>query len=119
MKNLYKNYTRRLSVHPDWKSAIMSMALMCTAFILIPAKGYAVNQHDPVITLELRNASIKEALRAIEKQTKYNFVINDNRIKAIQKTITISIKEKDIVALLNKILEGTDITFKIKKDIMR
>jgi TonB-linked SusC/RagA family outer membrane protein len=92
---------------------LLFLALMCKA--ASPVLAGDENQ-TPLIELDLRGASIKEALRQIEKQTRYNFVINENRLRQVNKTITLSVKEQDINTILGQILEGTYISYKIKKN---
>jgi TonB-dependent starch-binding outer membrane protein SusC len=114
MRNLYQSGTRKRPANAR------AVSMLCLALLLAgPMTVFGnshFNQYDPVITLELRDASIKDVLREIEKQTRYNFVINDHRLKDITKTISVSLKEQNIVAVLNTVLEGTDITYKIKKN---
>jgi TonB-linked SusC/RagA family outer membrane protein len=116
MKTLYLTYTRRLLALFRHLSTGFILTSFCVGILVAPLSSFGAKQRDPVITLELKDASIKEALREIERQTRYNFVINENRIKAVLKTITISIKEESIVSVLDQILKGTDITYKIRKN---
>jgi TonB-linked SusC/RagA family outer membrane protein len=94
----------------------MFMVIAVSAMLLSTSYAFASGQNDPVITLELKDASIKEALREIEKQTRYNFVINDNKIESVRKSITINIKDDDIKAILDLVLDGTKISYKIKRN---
>ncbi|HEY9047747.1 MAG TPA: SusC/RagA family TonB-linked outer membrane protein, partial [Ohtaekwangia sp.] len=74
-----------------------------------------VHQAAPVIELDLKDASLKMAIREIERQTDYHFVVNDSRLKTIKKNVTISIRSENIEEILALVLEGTNITYKIKK----
>src|SRR5687768_4507158 len=106
MRILYQQNRRR-----PWAIGLMFSGLVCV--ITMTSHGYTANARDfvtdqhalyaPVIELDLREATIKEALREIEKQTRYNFVINDSRLRLIQKKITLQIKSDDIEAILNHI----------------
>lgn len=67
------------------------------------------------IELSLKDVTLKEALREIERQTDYNFIINDSRLRYIDKNVTIDIKEESIERVLDIILDGTNITYRIRK----
>lgn len=114
MSNYYQYFARRLSVSFRTRFRVL-IILAVLPLLLYAGQTHAMNQSDPLITLDLRNATIKEALREIEKQTPYRFVINDNRISAVNKPITISIQHSDVQEILVQLLEGTGITYKIKR----
>lgn len=114
MRNLYLINLRRSH---GWCTMISKLLVFTTLIQLSAyATSFASNQGSPVIVLELKEATIKDALKAIEKQSRYNFVVNDNKIESVRKSITISIKGTDIRMILDQILEGTNITYKIKKN---
>src|SRR5690606_26635331 len=100
-----------------------SFRLVCSfsilsLFFFAPFTLHALEANqDPAIhyTLVLKNASLKEALREIEKSTPYSFVVSDSRLRKINKTINLSISNDDIVVVLDSILSGTNITYQIKK----
>jgi TonB-dependent starch-binding outer membrane protein SusC len=91
--------------------------LMCLLLLFLPKDMQANDAHQSttLIELNLKDASLKMALREIERQTDYHFVVNDSRLKTINKTVTITIKSEHIEEILNQILEGTNLTYKIRK----
>jgi TonB-dependent starch-binding outer membrane protein SusC len=68
------------------------------------------------IILDIKDAPLKRVLREIERQTDYHFVLNESRLNSLKKTVTISIKSESIEVVLNQILAGTSITYKIIKN---
>ena len=114
MSNYYQHFARRHPIPLCLKfQAIFTIAAISVMLFTGPAN--ATNQADPLISLDLNNATIKEALRQIEKQTSYRFVINDNRINAIRKPVTLSLQHSDIHFVLMHVLDGTGVTYKIRR----
>lgn len=102
---------------------MLSYAMLMTGLLLVPIAAlraadtsHITNQNAPLIELNLEGVTIKEALRQLERQTKYNFVINDNRIRSVQKTVTLSLKNENFFSALEKIFEGTGISYRIKRN---
>ena len=68
-----------------------------------------------VIELNLKNTPLKKALKEIERQTNYHFVVNDSQLQDIQKEVTIYIRSQNIEEVLSILLTGTNVTYRIKK----
>ncbi|HZH95978.1 MAG TPA: SusC/RagA family TonB-linked outer membrane protein, partial [Flavisolibacter sp.] len=64
------------------------------------------------VTLNLENASLKKAFKAIESQTDYRFVYTDDVLPRGQK-ITIRADEEFLATVLHRMLESTDLSFKL------
>jgi TonB-linked SusC/RagA family outer membrane protein len=96
----------------------MFVMLTLLLFMSMRTQGaiHKESQNAPLIELHLNGVSIKHALRQLERQTHYNFVINDNRLRSVRKTVTLTAKNEDMFSILNKILEGTNISYKIKNN---
>ena len=62
------------------------------------------------ITLNLKNVSIKDALKEIEKQSDFTFVYNDSKID-VNKTININVKDCSIEEVLDKFLIDNEIQY--------
>jgi TonB-linked SusC/RagA family outer membrane protein len=67
------------------------------------------------IQLSVTNEPLKNVLQEIEKQTSYTFVINHSRLTALNRNVTLTLKEDRIETVLSKVLEGTNITYTIRK----
>lgn len=68
-----------------------------------------------MIDLNLKDVSLRLALKEIEKQTQYHFVVNHSRIKSNQRLVSLTIKTENIQEVLDQLLEGTNITYTIKR----
>lgn len=117
MTNLYLNPKPKIRLNRTSRVVFMAafLSLLCSTVFATDTLNRR-NQNAPMIELNVEGVSIKEALRHIERQTRYNFVVNDNRLRDIQKTITLSLKNENMFAALEKILEGTGISYKIKRN---
>lgn len=64
------------------------------------------------LNLNLKNASAKEALSAIEKQTDYSFMYDDRKVDVNYRK-TINLKDVEIDEALNSIFKGKNIKYNI------
>ncbi|MBL0739680.1 SusC/RagA family TonB-linked outer membrane protein [Chryseolinea sp. Jin1] len=89
--------------------------------LLLPFLGWNVQARpgglpaSGMIELNLRNIPLKKALKEIERQTHYHFVVNDSQLQDIQKEVTITIRSENIEEVLSQLLMGTNVTYRIKK----
>lgn len=115
MKIMY-NRKNCKTIRPD--SCIrMQCILVILFFSMISSTGYAneTTQAPRVIELNLKDVSLKTALKEIEKQTRYHFVVNDSRLKSTWRMVSLTIKSDNIEEVLNQLLSGTNINYTIKK----
>ncbi len=75
----------------------------------IPLTGYTL---PPQIILDFQDELLEKVLKAIEKQSPYTFVFDNNAIDTKQR-ITVSVNEIHIQKVLDHILINTDIVYKI------
>jgi len=75
---------------------------------LLPAK-MAVAQS---VTINFSNTPLINVLKEIQKQTPYKFVYSNSLID-VNKNVTVKANKEDIVSVMNKLLSGMDITYKI------
>lgn len=66
------------------------------------------------LNLQLQDAKVTEVLDAIEKQSDFKFFYNDKTIET-DKTVTLDLKEGNIIEVLDEVFEGTEIQYKIEK----
>src|SRR5258708_18109706 len=64
------------------------------------------------ITLRLENATFRKAFKAIEKQTSFRFVYNEEVLPPDQK-VSISVQSQPVDDVMQKLLANTSLTFKI------
>src|SRR5258706_5822126 len=67
------------------------------------------------IELHLKDATLKQALREIERQTSYSFVLNESKFKYATRRVTLVMKANNIEQVLDTLLNGTNITYQILK----
>ncbi|HEY0740945.1 MAG TPA: TonB-dependent receptor [Chryseosolibacter sp.] len=116
MTNFYQNPKPKLALRRLSRPVLlMLLSLWCTTVFATDTLSRR-NQNAPMVELNLEGVSIKEALRQIERQTRFSFVVNDNRLRTVQKTVTLNVKNENVFSALEKILEGTGISYKIKRN---
>lgn len=64
------------------------------------------------VTLNLKNAKIKDVFNEIEKQTDYLFFFSKDKINS-ESTVTVVVENKSVVEVLNDIFKGTAIRFAV------
>lgn len=67
------------------------------------------------ISIDIQKQTLRQALKAIERSGNYQFFYNDE-LSSLDKVVSISVKDATIEAVLNKLLSGTDITYKRDKE---
>jgi TonB-linked SusC/RagA family outer membrane protein len=110
------NYENKKPANGFRRGVLFGMALLMT-FLVIEVQAHP-NGGAPtaaVIELNLKNTPLKQALREIERQTNYHFVVNDSQLQDIQKEVTIYIRSQNIEEVLSILLTGTNVTYHIKK----
>ncbi|MDI9603960.1 MAG: SusC/RagA family TonB-linked outer membrane protein [Bacteroidota bacterium] len=102
MKNHVKNraFARQLSV----------MLFFISSFSPFVSSVYA---QDTKISLRLENQSIQYGLESIEKQSEYIFFYDDGIKPLLTKRISLTVNSVPIGTALTKLLESTDLSFKI------
>jgi TonB-linked SusC/RagA family outer membrane protein len=111
MSKLYSVNFKRQRIS---RKCLLILASLLLLLMFHPDRALA-NQTPAVIELNLKEASLKMALKEIERQTDYHFVINESRLRTVQKSVTLNIKTENVEEVLNQLLSGTNITYKIRK----
>jgi TonB-linked SusC/RagA family outer membrane protein len=117
MKIIYNPMYERVNLHTKCISMHFVLAILLLASI--PRVSHASAPFQQVIDLNLKEVSLKSALKEIERQTRYHFVVNESQLKSTNRLVTINIKSNNIQEVLDQLLTGTNITYRInKKQIM-
>lgn len=116
MKQFYSLFLRRRPLFRIRAKLCKVLALFCIGMLLTSA-GFSHSKHQSSkkIELHLKNVTVREALHEIERQTNYNFVVNNSRIHILNKTVTLTVTDDKIENILNILLDGTNVTYKIRK----
>ncbi|HTJ50029.1 MAG TPA: TonB-dependent receptor [Cyclobacteriaceae bacterium] len=111
MHCIYVTQTKRVFTRPITLSLVIILLLNCSSGFL---HAFSLKDQHLQIELSLHETTLKKALKEIERQTDYHFVMNDNRLKDVKK-ISIEIKSEKIEEVLDQLLQGTNVTYKIRK----
>ncbi|MBA4055637.1 MAG: hypothetical protein C0490_13060, partial [Marivirga sp.] len=114
MKQFYYLFLCRSPLVRFRQNAYRIAILLC---IGVSLTGFSDPKHQAPNTIELhlKNVTLREALREIERQTNYNFVVNHNRLQILNKTVSLNISDNKIENILNILLEGSNVTYTIRK----
>src|ERR1700722_18033086 len=66
----------------------------------------------PLLSIHMKNAEIKQVLSTLEKQSGYHFLFN-SRLAGIHKLVDVDFDNADISQVLNSIFAGTNLQFKM------
>lgn len=91
----------------DKKDSIkgISLILLLSLFSL----AMYAQQHLPILSIRLKNASLKELTTQIEKATEYSFIYGEE--VTLKHPITLHLKKVPLDVILQKAFDGQDITF--------
>ena len=84
-------------------------ALLLAVILILPRE---VNAQNKKVTLDLSDVTLKECINAIENQTQYLFVYNDEC--NLQIRVSVSLKDQTLPQALDSVLASTDITYRIE-----
>ena len=101
------NYAAGGKVFSTMRLAVLFMLIMC---IQLSASGFAQQK----ISLNVRDMSIRNLLKSIEKQTAYRFVYSNNTIKNDDKASLI-LHDVTLDEAMNSVLQGTGLTYTLKE----
>lgn len=112
MRRFYLSFPRNTLRYRDPIYVVSLLILM----LMTPLAGNSQKQRGrDLVDLSVRNQPLKDVLHSIEQQTSYTFVINHNRLASLNRNVTITLKEERIEQALDKLLDGTNVTYTIRK----
>jgi TonB-linked SusC/RagA family outer membrane protein len=103
---------------PGRKRLFNRSVLLVIVLLGLPAAHVLATTHRQAffaIELHLKDATLKQALREIERQTSYSFVLNESKFKYTTRRVTLVMKADNIEEVLDTLLNGTNITYQIRK----
>lgn len=98
------NYLISRAIYVLKKRQFRSIKLILLILILAPSLFAQ-------ITINVKNQSIRQALKEIERLSNYKFFYN-NDLSSLDKIISFSAKDENIDSVMSKLLAGSDITYK-------
>ena len=87
------------------------LLLLCVSFSSVYVQASDRNEG---ITISCKNESLEQVIHLIESQSSYLFVLND-KVNTKHK-VSIKIENGNINAILNKIFQGTNMTYQVDGD---
>ncbi|MBB3188530.1 TonB-dependent receptor [Microbacter margulisiae] len=105
-KNYYKNIT-------FCRIFFIRSGIMIALCLLLQAIGIKTYAQTATVTLIFKNSTIEQVINAIESQTPYHFLFNQEDINVSHK-VSINVKKQNINDVLVQLFKGTDIDFQIE-----
>lgn len=92
----------------------MISATICAIIIF----SFSTKAQSPVnLSINVKNAKLSDAVKTVSRQAKMQFFYNADQLDKNPR-VTVSLKNKSLSIVLNTLLNGTDITFVIDKDVV-
>lgn len=85
------------------------LLLCCSCGLLHATVSYAQNA---VVSIEVRNQTVAEVLKAIENQSDFGFFYNNKHID-VNRRVTVSVNKSSIFKVLSEIFDGTNVTYSV------
>ncbi|MFO3728076.1 SusC/RagA family TonB-linked outer membrane protein [Butyricimonas muris] len=111
-----KDYMKRLCFYTR-KIRRMLSVLFLFVFMGINALRADTIVEKVELNISVKNASVLQVFAQIKQQTSFNFVYNDRDISQIGLK-TMDLKKADIVAVLDKCIEGTDLVYEFMGNVV-
>lgn len=84
--------------------------LLLSVITVFASKSYSQTK---VLNLDMKNSTVKEVLRNIEKQSEFVFMYSEKLID-VNREVSVNVKNKKISEVLDELFAGTDISYKVK-----
>lgn len=99
---------------PQFKQIFRIMRITTFLLVVCALCSYAENSHsqNARVNIRMNNAKLDHILNAIEKQTDYLFIYN-NEVNT-NRTASVKVKNKPVSEVLDKLLHGTGIRYKLE-----
>ena len=81
--------------------------------VLFSLNAFSNTPTEKTVTFNLKNVTLMNVISQIEKQTNYLFVF-DEQVVDMKKLVTIIVKDSKVEDVLTKILDGSNVEFKIE-----
>src|SRR5690606_20745978 len=88
----------------------MKLTILFTFLITINVSAYTYGQR---IDLHVKNATLESVLKNIQKQSDYNFLFNNDYLKAANR-VTLAIRNMDIVEALPLIFKDQPYDYRVR-----
>src|SRR5512133_2801865 len=79
-------------------------------FVALVQATASVYSQTTLLNLNMKNSSLKEVFREIEKQSEFTFLYNDAKIN-VNKEVSVEFQSGKVEDILNQVLNGTGIAY--------
>jgi len=93
----------------------MKITLFIFFLAVFQASAHNIFSQSPKISLNMRNVTVREAIKEIERQGQMNFFYNDN-LKELDMKVNVSSTEKSIDEVLQFTLDQANMTYEVIKE---
>lgn len=84
--------------------------LLLSVISVFASKSYSQTQ---VLNLDMKNSTVKEVLRNIEKQSEFVFMYSEKLID-VNREVSVTVKNKKISEVLDELFAGTEVSYRVK-----
>ena len=105
----------RSLMHKSIRPAMAVAALLAVFAVPAQAQKVDIRKYRSSFTMEFRDANIKDVLRAVGQASNLNMILGDN----VSGTVTLSLKDVDLLEALDAILKTKGLTYVREGNIMR
>lgn len=90
---------------------------LCAVVAALFAASLTVKAQTPAVSIDVKNVSVKELLKAIESESGYTFAYVDSDIN-LDKKVSVNAKDRSISSIIAEVLPGTKAEVKDKKIVL-
>ena len=91
---------------------IMKLSVFMMLIGVLNVYSGNVFSQDEKITINLKDASIKQVLRELESKTAYSFLYNDELIN-VERRVNVTVEDETLIEVLDDIFQNTKVIYKI------
>ena len=112
MKKIHSGVTNLKYFHSPAKLLIIMKLIVAFSFLLTFNLNASVYSQNARFKLEVEQHSIRDVLKIIEDQSQFRFFYNDD-FADMNNLVSLSVNDANIYDLLSKVLENTEVTYKV------
>lgn len=90
---------------------LRKVVLVCC--LAVAAGGTAMAEAQRLVTLELKDRPVREAMDAIERSSDYVFLFSENVGGQLERMVDVSVQNAELVHVLAQLFNGTNISWRI------
>src|SRR5215217_4020070 len=99
------------------KFLIMSKCILLLV-IISTLQGFSKGYSQDKISINLRNVSLKNALKEIEKKTDYRFLYSDAVVNSVNTKVNLQVNDASINQVISEVLVNSELTFKVNANLV-